>query len=201
MKKMVCGLLFAVMSITCFSHPIIIDMYDINGSIYLGDAATEQGLEGALNSLIAKSSMSVKNWSEIFEGTFYDFQKFVEKGKVKDKVLSEKAAKEERVKKIRSFVEDHDEKFLGTLGQRLSELTTSALNQNYGAPGAKPEIIFDSFFNTFDFYKANSIEHHIVFRSFGKDIDTAVRVTENRLGIKFRKAKFVGDAQIGRAHV
>lgn len=196
MKKVICGLLFAFMSITCFSKhmPIMIDFYDLNNSIYLGDAATDQGLNPALNNLLSKSMISFRDWSETFSGSFYDYVKLVEKNQVKDKVLSEKSAKDERVKKIRSFVEDHDEKFSGVLRLRFAELNKSALAQNYAEVGKKPEIIFDSFFNNFDFYKANSIDYHIVFRSFGKDIDTAVRITENRLGVKFRKAKFFGKA-------
>lgn len=181
-----CGLMFSSMSFA--KAPKINLNFDVNNTILLGDISTEQGVFGALNTLLAKRFKF--NWSQA-SGlvTYYDYQKTI---KYPD--VSAAQAKKMRVDLIRKFVEDHDGTFSGALRRDLAEMSEAVNHQVKRVTASGKEMIFfQSFFNLITYLEREKLEYNLVFRTFGLDGDDVSEIMGKELNTKFVKAKFVNN--------
>lgn len=104
------------------------------------------------------------------------------KGATEDQV---KQSKKERDEKYCSFVKDYDQESGGDLGRAL-ELMVKAREEQ------KTEV-FDSFFVLLQYLDEKKMPYHIIFRSFGTDLDEISKILENKLGVGFVKGFIIND--------
>src|SRR5580704_1148456 len=175
-----------LLSAFCQARTYVLN-FDINKTVRDSDAAAGKSQDAVLNTLV--SMQFACHWAQNFPiMNRYDYLKLLEARETNPKEL--KILKDKRNEDLGEFVKNYKDKF-PKAPKMLEDLKESAIRQ----PG-----IFNSFFEALGYMMRSELNHHVVLRSFGCEIDEVASIIEDwyekTVGrtIKFTRAVFINDS-------